>query len=95
MQRKEISEWMVLTLSAEQAARDGDYEHLSLLMDRRDTVLSEWEAIQFELSEKEIALVAEPEHRLQNAMESVCTSLGQDIQKQSSRSKAVKAYRSA
>ena len=43
MQHEEISTWFILTLSAEQAALDHDFEHLDALLNRREQLLTQWD----------------------------------------------------
>lgn len=89
----EISTWFVLTLSAEQAAREGDLEHLKVLMDRREELLSQWGKADTTFSLQDAARVRAYEARLQEAMTTAQSGLRSQIERLNCRKKAVESYR--
>jgi hypothetical protein len=89
----EISTWFVLTLSAEQAAREGDLEHLRILMDRREELLSKWTMSNATFSQQDAARVRDYEARLQEAMTTAQKGLRSQIERLNCRKKAVESYR--
>jgi hypothetical protein len=95
MQRKEVSEWIVISLSAKQALLDGDFEHLDVLLQRRDEVLNEWEKNLIRFNEKEMGQIRDVSSQLESVLKSHRDQLGVEIGATKNRSAALKAYRSA
>lgn len=95
MQRKEVSDWIVISLSAKQALLDGDFEHLDVLLRRRDEILDEWEQHQTRFNEKEMAQISNVSDQLESVLKNHRDQLGTEIGATKSRSAALKAYRSA
>ena len=95
MQHEEISTWFILTLSAEQAALDHDFEHLDALLNRRDQLLQQWDQFGVNFTEKEAAQLKGAEDRLDSAMKRVRDSFGKEVQVLSQRKAAVGKYKAA
>ena len=79
MPHEEISTWFILTLSAEQAALDHDFEHLDALLSRREQLLSQWDQFGVKIAEKDMAQLKSAEERLNTAMRRVRDGFGQDL----------------
>lgn len=95
MQRKEVSNWIVISLSAEQALIDGDFEHLDVLLNRRDELLTDWEKAGLQFTERELKQMREVSEKLSGTMSIQKDRIGSEIQATKNRSVALKAYRSA
>jgi hypothetical protein len=95
MQHEEISTWFILTLSAEQAALDHDFEHLDALLNRRAQLLQQWDQFGVNFTDKEAAQLKGAEDRLDSAMKRVRDSFGKEIQVLSQRKAAVGKYKAA
>lgn len=95
MQHDEISTWFILTLSAEQATLDQDFEHLDALLRRREQLLDKWEASGMKISDKDALQIQSAEERLDIAMRRVRDAVGSEISLLSQRKRAVGSYRSA
>lgn len=91
----EMSTWFVLTLSAEQAAREGDLEHLGVLMSRREELITKWDASGAKFSNHDAHRVREYEGRLHDAMIKAQSGLRSQIERLNSRKKAVESYRAS
>jgi dsDNA-specific endonuclease/ATPase MutS2 len=95
MPHSPASNWFVLTLSAEQAAKDQDFEHLDTLMRRREELLEEWEQsrLQFTPHEQEQILLAET--RLIVALEDARDQTGNELRELTRRKNGSNKYRIA
>lgn len=95
MQPNEISNWFVLTLSAEQAAKDEDFEHLDVLLRRREEILAEWDAKNAQFSQREQTEIETAENRLMTEMVKLRDRAGANLRAQSSRRKAIESYKAS
>ena len=93
MQHDEISTWFILTLSAEQAALDHDFEHLDALLNRREQLLTKWDQSGIAIAEKDVPQLKSAEERLDTALRRVRDSFGQDLQVLESRRRAAGKYK--
>ena len=78
MPHEEISTWFILTLSAEQAALDHDFEHLDALLTRREQLLQQWDQFGVKISEKDVPQLKSAEDRLDSALRRVRDGFGKD-----------------
>lgn len=95
MQHEEISTWFILTLSAEQAALDHDFEHLDALLNRREQLLKQWDQFGAHFSESDVLQLKSAEERLDSAMKRVRNSFGKDLRLVEQRKSAVGKYKAA
>lgn len=95
MQHDEISTWFILTLSAEQAALDHDFEHLDALLNRREQLLQQWDKVGVSFTESEVLQLHSAEDRLNTAMKRVRDSFGKEMQVLNQRKSAVGKYKAA
>lgn len=95
MQHEEVSTWFILTLSAEQAALDQDFEHLDALLHRREELLTKWETTGFQIPAADAPQLETAELRLDTALRRVKEALGGELQVLQKRRKAVGAYKAA
>ncbi len=95
MQHEEISTWFILTLSAEQAALDHDFEHLDALLNRREQLLTQWDKFGVKIPEKDVAQFQGAEERLSSALRRVRDSFGQELRVIEQRKFAVNKYKTA
>lgn len=95
MQHEDISTWYILTLSAEQAAFDQDFEHLDALLKRREELLEKWEAHGVKIDEKDRAQIEAAEARLDTALRRVQEALGGELKLLTNRKKAAGVYKTA
>jgi hypothetical protein len=93
--RTQLSNWFVVTLSAEQAALDGDFEHFDALILRREALLDGWEAEAFVLSPDELAEINSVEARLRTTLERINFRTGGEIRSIEHARKSVSKYKSA
>jgi hypothetical protein len=89
------SNWFVLTLSAEQAAKDVDFEHLDVLLRRREEVLDEWEASEVTFTDVESQQIELAESRLRTALEGIRDQTGAELRELTRRKAGSRKYRSA
>lgn len=92
MQPSEVSNWFVLTLSAEQAAKDEDFEHLDVLLRRREEILADWDAQGVTFSLRQQTEIETAENRLLEAMVKLRDRAGAELRSKTKRDKAVSAY---
>ena len=95
MQHEEVSTWFILTLSAEQAALDHDFEHLDALLHRRDELLTQWELQGFKVSGKDADQLQSAEDRLNSAMQRVRDGFGNELRVLEKRRSAAGKYKTA
>ncbi len=95
MPHEDISTWFILTLSAEQAVFDQDFEHLDALLHRRDEILGKWEKAGMKFSEAELTQASAAEERLEMALRRVQGSLGDELKKISQANRVAKVYKAA
>ena len=95
MQHEELSTWFILTLSAEQAAFDQDFEHLDALIRRRDEILTKWEDQGMVLNPTDLDQVEAAEARLNVALKRIQTALGNDMKRLNARKKVAEVYKAA
>ncbi|MEI7575623.1 MAG: hypothetical protein WCK51_01930 [Armatimonadota bacterium] len=95
MQPNEVSNWFVLTLSAEQAALDEDFEHLDQLLRRREEILEEWDERNVTFNLRQQREIEAAENRLLAAMVKLRDKAGADLKQRSQRNKAVASYRAS
>lgn len=95
MQHEELSTWFILTLSAEQAALDQDFEHLDALLRRRDEILTKWENSGVELKAADLAQVELAEERLATALKRVQSNIGSELRSLTVRQKVAAKYKAA
>jgi hypothetical protein len=95
MQHEEVSTWFILTLSAEQAALDQDFEHLDALLHRREELLTKWENTGFKIPAADAPQLETAEQRLDTALRRVKEALGGELQVLQKRRKAVGVYKAA
>ena len=95
MQHEEISTWFILTLSAEQAALDHDFEHLDALLNRREQLLSQWGKFGAQISEQDVPQLKDAEDRLDSALKRVRDGFGQELKVVEQRKLAVGKYKTS
>ncbi|MBI1331830.1 MAG: hypothetical protein JST12_00475 [Armatimonadetes bacterium] len=95
MQHDDISTWFILTLSAEQAAFDQDFEHLDALIRRREELLQKWQEHGVTVSEAEAAQLKSAEERLDTALRRVQSAIGQEIRVLTNRKKVASLYKAS
>ncbi len=95
MQPNEVSNWFVLTLSAEQAALDEDFEHLDLLLRRREEILAQWDEREVTFNLRQQREIEASENRLMAAMIKLRDKAGTELQQRGHRNKAVASYRAS
>jgi hypothetical protein len=95
MQHEEISTWFILTLSAEQAALDHDFEHLDALLSRREQLLAQWEQHGFTITEKDMPQLKSAEERLDTALRRVRDSFGHELNVLERRRHAAGVYKAS
>jgi hypothetical protein len=95
MQPKEASTWFVLTLSAEQAAKDHDYEHLDALIRRREELLDEWQTRNVTFSSADQLRFQEAELRLTTTLASIQNETRSELKHLNRRKAGATTYRSA
>jgi hypothetical protein len=95
LQPNEVSNWFVLTLSAEQAAKDEDFEHLDLLLRRREEILADWDQRHATFSQRQRSEIEAAENRLLAAMVKLRDRAGADLKAQGHRNRAVASYRAS
>ena len=95
MQHEEISTWFILTLSAEQAALDHDFEHLDALLNRREQLLSQWGKFGAQISEQDVPQLKDAEERLDSALKRVRDGFGQELKVVEQRKLAVGKYKTS
>lgn len=95
MQHEEISTWFILTLSAEQAALDHDFEHLDALLNRREQLLNQWEKVGATIAEHEVPQLKNAEERLDSALRRVRDGFGQELRLVEQRKLAVGRYKTS
>lgn len=93
MQHDELSTWFILTLSAEQAALDHDFEHLDALLNRREQLLAKWDQSGFSLSEKDMPQLKGAEERLDTALRRVRDGFGNELRVLEQRRSAAGKYK--
>ncbi len=93
MQHEEISTWFILTLSAEQAALDHDFEHLDALLNRREQLLTQWDKFGAQISEQDVPQLKNAEERLDSALRRVRDGFGQELRVVEQRKLAVGRYK--
>jgi hypothetical protein len=95
VQPEQISTWFILTLSAEQAALDHDFEHLDALLNRRQQLLNQWTQLGIMIPEKDVSQLTNAEERLDVALRRVRDGFGQDLRLVEQRRLAVGKYRAS
>jgi len=95
MQHEDISTWFILTLSAEQAAFDQDFEHLDALLKRREELLEKWEEHGVKIDDKDGLQLQAAEARLDIALRRVQEALGGELKILSKRKKVAGIYKTA
>jgi hypothetical protein len=95
LQPNEVSNWFVLTLSAEQAALDEDFEHLDLLLRRREEILAQWDERKVTFNLRQQREIEASENRLMAAMIKLRDKAGTELQQRGQRNKAVASYRAS
>lgn len=95
MPPEDLTKWFVLTLSAEQAARDQDFDHLDVLLNRREEILAEWDKEVLRFTAKQQEEIERAEHRLTIAMLELKNALGAEASGHRLRSAAVAAYKAS
>ena len=95
MQHEEISTWFILTLSAEQAALDHDFEHLDALLSRREQLLAQWNLHGITITEKDAPQLKSAEERLDTALRRVRDSFGRELQVLEQRRHAAGKYKAS
>ena len=95
MQHDEISTWFILTLSAEQAALDHDFEHLDALLKRREQLLTQWDEQGVVISDKDVPQLKSAEDRLNCALRRVRDGFGNDLRVLEKRRSAVDKYKAS
>ena len=95
MQHDDISTWFILTLSAEQAVFDQDFEHLEALLKRREELLLKWKNSGFRIDEKDRSQIESAEARLDSALRRVQEGLGKEMSLLHSRKKAATVYQAS
>ncbi len=95
MPHEEISTWFILTLSAEQAALDHDFEHLDALLGRREQLLQQWDRFEIKIAERDVAQFKSAEERLASALRRVRDGFGQELRLIEQRRLAVSKYKTA
>ncbi len=95
MQHEDISTWFILTLSAEQAVFDQDFEHLDALLKRREDLLTKWEEHGVHLDEKDNKQIQAAELRLETAMRRVQEVVGNEVRLINQRKRAASIYKAA
>ena len=94
MQHDDISTWFILTLSAEQAVFDQDFEHLEALL-KREELLLKWKNSGFRIDEKDRSQIESAEARLDSALRRVQEGLGKEMSLLHSRKKAATVYQAS
>ena len=95
MQPNEVSNWFVLTLSAEQAATDEDFEHLDQLLRRREEILAQWDAKQVTFTKRQQTDIETAENRLLAAMVKLRDKAGNNLKASTQRRLAVDSYKAS
>lgn len=95
MPHEEISTWFILTLSAEQAALDHDFEHLDALLNRREQLLQQWDRFGVKIADRDVAQFKSAEERLASALRRVRDGFGQELRLIEKRKFAVSKYKTA
>lgn len=95
MQHEDISTWFILTLSAEQAVFDQDFEHLDALLKRREELLTKWEEHGVKIDEKDGKQIQAAELRLETAMRRVQEVVGNEVRLLNQRKRAASIYKAA
>ena len=95
MPHEEISTWYILTLSAEQAALDHDFEHLDALLGRREQLLSQWDQFGVNIASKDVPQLKDAEERLDTALRRVRDGFGQELRVLEQRRVAVGKYKAS
>ena len=95
MQPNEVSNWFVLTLSAEQAATDEDFEHLDVLLRRREEILTQWDAQQVTFTSRQQTEIESAENRLLAAMVKLRAKAGSELRAHTQRRRAVDSYKAS
>lgn len=95
MQHEDISTWFILTLSAEQAVFDQDFEHLDALLKRREELLTKWEEHGVKIDEKDAKQIQAAELRLETAMRRVQEVVGNEVRLLNQRKRAASIYKAA
>ena len=93
MPHEEISTWFILTLSAEQAALDHDFEHLDALLNRREQLLEQWNRMGVKIADHEVSHFNSAEERLTSALRRVRDGFGQELRVLEQRRSAVGKYK--
>ena len=95
MPHEDISTWFILTLSAEQAALDHDFEHLDALLNRREQLLSQWDKFGASIPERDVPQLQDAEERLSTALKRVRDCFGKELRVLEQRRLAVAKYKTA
>ena len=95
MQPNEVSNWFVLTLSAEQAATDEDFEHLDQLLRRREEILAQWDANQVTFTRRQQTDIETAENRLLAAIVKLRDKAGSNLKASTQRRLAVDSYKAS
>ena len=95
MQHEEISTWFILTLSAEQAALDHDFEHLDALLNRRAQLLAQWSHQGVLVSDTDAPQIKSAEERLDSALRRVRDNFGHELQVVERRRHAANKYKAS
>lgn len=95
MQPNEVSNWFVLTLSAEQAARDEDFEHLDVLLRRREEILARWDSVGAVFNLRQQTEIESAENRLLAEMVKLRDRAGSSLRASTKRKEAVAAYQNS
>ncbi|MEI8281039.1 MAG: hypothetical protein WCG75_01410 [Armatimonadota bacterium] len=95
MPHEEVSTWFILTLSAEQAALDHDFEHLDALLNRREQLLEQWNRHGVKIADHEVNQFNSAEERLTSALRRVRDGFGQELRVLEKRRSAVGKYKAS
>ena len=95
MQPNEVSNWFVLTLSAEQAARDEDFEHLDVLLRRREEILARWDSEGAVFNQRQQNEIESAENRLLAEMVKLRDRAGSNLRSSTKRKEVAAAYRNS
>jgi hypothetical protein len=95
MPHEEVSTWFILTLSAEQAALDHDFEHLDALLNRREQLLEQWHRQGVKIADHEVNQFNNAEERLTSALRRVRDGFGQELRVLEQRRSAVGKYKAS
>ncbi len=95
MPHEEVSTWFILTLSAEQAALDHDFEHLDALLNRREQLLEQWNRMGVKIADHEVNQFNSAEERLTSALRRVRDGFGQELRVLEQRRSAVGKYKAS